>query len=93
MDGMDDRPPWAVRMTKEREARGWSKARAVANLRLTFAAMNRGKEAGSEESLLRQWKEWEAGRHRPRHWARYIAAAFGTVEDDLSHLTTNRTPI
>lgn len=83
MDGMDDRPPWAVRMTKEREARDWSKARAVANLRLIYAAMNRGKEGGNQENLLRQWKEWEAGRVRPRHWARYIAAAFGTVEDDL----------
>jgi hypothetical protein len=78
----DDRPTWAVRMTKEREARGWSKAHAVTNLRTVYARMNR-KEGGSQDSLLRQWKEWEAGRVRPRYWARYIAATFGTVEDDL----------
>lgn len=78
----DERPAWAVRMTKEREARGWSKAQAVANLRMTYSRQNR-KEGGSQESLLRQWKEWEAGRVRPRHWARYVAATFGTVEDDL----------
>jgi hypothetical protein len=84
MEGMgaDDRPTWAVRMTKEREARGWSKPQAVANLRMTYSRLNR-KEGGSQESLLRQWKEWEAGRVRPRHWARYVAATFGTVEDDL----------
>ena len=78
----DERPNWAVRMTKEREARGWSKPHAVTNLRTVYARMNR-KEGGSQESLLRQWKEWEAGRVRPRYWARYIAATFGTVEDDL----------
>ncbi len=85
MDGMDaaDRPAWAVRMTKEREARAWSKSQAVANLRMTYAGLNGDKEGGSQESLLRQWKDWEAGRVRPRHWARYIAATFGTVEDDL----------
>ena len=69
-------------MTKEREARGWSQAQAVANLRAVYQHAN-GKEGGSQESLLRQWKEWESGRVRPRHWARYIASAFGTVADDL----------
>ena len=70
-------------MTREREARGWSKPQAVANLRTIYAAMNGGREGGSAESLNRQWKEWEAGRVRPQHWAKYIAAAFGTVQDDL----------
>ncbi len=79
----DERPSWALRMTREREARGWSKPQAVANLRMTYAALNRNKEGGSSASLLRQWKEWEAGRVRPTHWARYVAATFGTVEDDL----------
>lgn len=85
MEGMaaDERPGWAIRMTREREARGWSKPQAVANLRMTYAAQNRNKEGGTQESLLRQWKEWEAGRVRPTHWARYVAATFGTVKDDL----------
>ncbi len=30
----EDRPPWARRMTKEREARGWSQADAVRAMRL-----------------------------------------------------------
>ena len=80
--GMDSRPPWAIRMTKEREARGWSQAQAVANLRALYQRAH-GKEGGSLESLTRQWKEWESGRVRPRHWARYVAATFGTVADDL----------
>ena len=79
---MDSRPPWAIRMTKEREARGWSQAQAVANLRAVYQRAH-GKEGGSLESLTRQWKEWESGRVRPRHWARYVAATFGTVADDL----------
>ncbi|NUS52486.1 MAG: XRE family transcriptional regulator, partial [Nocardioidaceae bacterium] len=78
-----DRPFWAARITREREARGWSKHQAVANLRLTYASMNRDKQGGSHESLLRQWRDWETGRVRPTHWAKYVAATFGTVEDDL----------
>lgn len=79
---MDSRPPWAIRMTKEREARGWSQAQAVANLRAVYHHANH-KEGGSQESLIRQWKEWESGRVKPRHWARYVATTFGTVADDL----------
>jgi tetratricopeptide (TPR) repeat protein len=69
-------------MTKEREARGWSQSQAVRNLRAIYERTN-GKEGGSHASLIRQWKEWESGRVRPRHWARYIAATFGTVAEDL----------
>lgn len=78
-----DRPTWAIRIVREREARGWSQAKAVANLRLTFERMNPGKKGGSQESLLRQWKEWESGRVKPAHWARYVAATLDTVEADL----------
>ena len=42
-----------------------------------------GKPAGTSESLIRQWKDWEAGRVRPTFWAPHIAATFGTVEADL----------
>ncbi|MGL5810362.1 MAG: helix-turn-helix domain-containing protein [Nocardioides sp.] len=79
---MTPRPPWAARLRREREARGWSQAQAVGNLRAIYQHAN-GREGGSQESLTRQWKEWESGRVRPREWARYIAACFGTVADDL----------
>ncbi|MPZ62324.1 MAG: XRE family transcriptional regulator [Propionibacteriales bacterium] len=49
---------------------------------MAFSARN-GKEGGSQASLLRQWKDWEAGRVKPRFWAPYIAETFGTVTQDL----------
>lgn len=79
----DDRPDWAARIKREREARGWSQARAVANLRATYSKRTKGKEAGSQESLLREWKDWEGGRVKPQHWAPYIAEAFGGVTEDF----------
>jgi tetratricopeptide (TPR) repeat protein len=54
----------------------------VSNLRATYE-LETGKAAGTPDSLLRQWKDWESGRHRPRYWSRYVAAIFGTVSDDL----------
>lgn len=79
---MTTRPPWAIRIAKERAARGWSQAQAVDNIRAVHDRET-GKRAPSRESLVRQWKDWESGRVRPVFWARYIAAAFGTVADDL----------
>jgi tetratricopeptide (TPR) repeat protein len=75
-------PGWARRLAKERAARGWSQAQAVSNLRATYERAT-GKSAGTQDSLIRQWKDWESGRVRPRFWSRYIAATFGTVTDDL----------
>jgi hypothetical protein len=75
-------PGWARRIAKERAARGWSQAQAVSNLRATYERET-GKAAGTTDSLLRQWKDWESGRDRPRYWSRYVAAIFGTVADDL----------
>ena len=49
-----DRPAWAARLVREREARDWSQSQAVANLRSAYARRNPGKDAGSNESLLRQ---------------------------------------
>ena len=50
---VDDRPPWARRMTNERNVRGWSQAEAV-------RAHSPGQLPG-DASLLRQWKRWETG--------------------------------
>jgi hypothetical protein len=71
----DDRPSWARRMTREREARGWSQADAVRSLRA------HSREALPEDSsLLLQWKRWETGEHMPSDFYQpLIAAVFGTV--------------
>uniref|UniRef100_UPI003F492D7A hypothetical protein n=1 Tax=Promicromonospora sp. CA-289581 TaxID=3240013 RepID=UPI003F492D7A len=77
-----ERPHWAERIRRERQAHGWSQPAAVANLRAIYARET-GKEAVGPESLLRQWKAWEAGDNKPTHWAPYVAQVFGTVEAEM----------
>lgn len=77
-----ERPHWAERIRRERQAHGWSQPAAVANLRAIYAH-DTGKEATGPESLVRQWKAWEAGDNKPTHWAPYIARMFGTVEAEM----------
>jgi transcriptional regulator with XRE-family HTH domain len=71
----DDRPAWARRITREREARNWSQADVVTAMR-----MHAPKELPDDASMLRQWKRWESGEHLPGEFYQpTIAAAFGTV--------------
>lgn len=71
----EDRPPWARRIAKEREARGWSQADAVRAMRL-----HTSEELPSDASVLRQWKRWESGEVMPKGFYQPIlAATFGTV--------------
>jgi hypothetical protein len=71
----DDRPNWARRMTREREARSWSQADAIRALRAHSRDV-----LPEDSSLLRQWKRWETGEHVPGEFYQpLIAAAFGTV--------------
>lgn len=70
----DERPAWARRIAAERAARDWSQTDAVRALRAHASS-----ELPSDDSMLRQWKRWEAG-HMPGEFYRpIIAAAFGTV--------------
>lgn len=70
-----DRPAWAERLRAERGARGWSQAAAVDALRVHA----KGKAAG-RETLIRNWKRWEAGTVMPDDFYRpLIAKTFGTV--------------
>lgn len=74
----DDRPPWARRITRERETREWSQAKAVEAMRMH--AKKDKHELPDEASLLRQWKRWESGEVTPSDFYQpIIAAAFGTV--------------
>lgn len=74
----DDRPLWAKRLRKERDARGWSQL-AMAK-RLQLAA---GRDYPSLESLVRQIRGWEKGDHFPDQWTRAYSIAFGISEADL----------
>jgi hypothetical protein len=65
----------AQRMRAERAARGWSQREAARRLRMLSPASLPG-----EESLVRSWKNWEAGDHLPDGFCRpLIAELFGTV--------------
>jgi transcriptional regulator with XRE-family HTH domain len=72
----DDRPAWARRITREREARNWRQADVVTAMRMHA----RPKELPDDATMLRQWKRWESGEHMPGEFYQpLIAAAFGTV--------------
>jgi tetratricopeptide (TPR) repeat protein len=82
----EDRPGWARRITREREARGWSQADAVRAMRA-----HASKELASDSSLLRQWKRWEAGEVMPSEFYRQIiAATFGTVTHSMFPVAPKR---
>jgi transcriptional regulator with XRE-family HTH domain len=71
----ETRPPWAQRLASERQARGWTQQKAVEMLR----AKSRH-ELPADRNLLRMWKNWEAGKHRPRaEYQKLIADSLGTV--------------
>jgi hypothetical protein len=82
----EDRPGWARRITREREARGWSQAEAVRAMRAHASG-----ELASDGSLLRQWKRWEAGEVMPGEFYRQIiAATFGTVTHSVFPVAPRR---
>src|SRR5262245_8102171 len=69
------RPAWAQRLSGERVARGWTQQQTVDALR-----MQSDRELPDSDHLLRMWKNWERGKHRPRpEYQRLIATTFGTV--------------
>ncbi|WJV51816.1 XRE family transcriptional regulator [Streptomyces flavofungini] len=73
---MDDRPTWARRMREERLARQWSQITAVRSL---MARLPYDPGGPDEQSMLRQWKRWEAGEKFPEKYKIEIAATFGTT--------------
>lgn len=70
---MTDRPDWARRIRAEREAREWTQRDAV-------RAMAAHGNLTGIDSLLHQWKRWEAGKVQPGLFhQRTIAKTFGTT--------------
>lgn len=67
--------PWARRIRRERDARGWTQRECVRRIRFETV-----RELPDDEALLRQWKRWESGRVLPSSdYQRFIASLFGTV--------------
>ncbi|WP_461033436.1 XRE family transcriptional regulator [Streptomyces mayteni] len=70
----DERPDWARRIVAERQARQWTQLQAVQALRAHAPS-----ELPSDDSMVRQWKRWEAGMLPGDFYGPIIAATFGTV--------------
>ncbi len=76
---MTDRPSWAQRLRRERDARGWSQRDTVRAMRA-----HADRPLPGEDALLRTWKRWEAGRHVPDgFYQALIAKTLGTVTGAL----------
>lgn len=68
-------PPWARRMRRERDLRGWTQRDCVRRLRYETS-----RELPEEPTMLDQWKRWEGGKVRPdAEYQRMIAKVFSTV--------------
>lgn len=74
----DDRPAWARRIASERQARDWSQLQAVRAMKGHAPT-----ELPSDDSMVRQWKRWEAGQLPGEFYRPIIAATFGTVTHAL----------
>lgn len=71
----EDRPSWARRIRADRLVRGWSQHDAVRALRAHSA-----RALPPDETLLRNWRRWEAGESLPDEFYRpLVAKTFGTV--------------
>lgn len=85
-DQQSTRPTWAVRIRREREARGWSVMDAVRALTAN-AADTEAKSLPSDSTLKRRWHEWEAGDSDPSKgrafYAPIIARTFGVARHAL----------
>lgn len=77
------RPPWAVRIRRDRLARDWSVAQAAEEL-IHHAREAEITQIPSKATVVRRWREWEAGEHNPDtaaddFYAPLIAKTLGTV--------------
>lgn len=75
-----EKPGWAVRLTQERMARGWTQKQ-------TIGAIRRAAEPAhvvDDDHLMRNWHNWEGGYRKPQgRYRELIADAFGVDVDDL----------
>lgn len=75
-------PSWATRIRRERESRDWSVPGAVDVLR-AHATADEAKSLPAKSTLVRRWREWEAGEHNPSEgsgfYAPLLARTFGTA--------------
>jgi tetratricopeptide (TPR) repeat protein len=74
--GHQELPTWAQRIRRERELRGWSQVEAVRAM-----AAHADEALPDRTHVLRRWKAWEAGEHKPDdRYQSLIARTFGTAK-------------
>ena len=72
---MQDKPFWAERIERQRLAHAWTQNDAIQALRKVS-----DRNLPDDESLLKNWKSWETGKHKPNlQYQRLISKAFSTV--------------
>lgn len=76
-----------ARLRAERESRGWGKYETARRL---FRAA--GIQNGRIQSLVRQIRQWETGKHYPRDWASAYAKLFEMDESELFGSIDTHTP-
>lgn len=76
------RPEWGERIRRERERRGWSQVEAVAELRRITREQHKT-ELPESDSVLRRWKQWEAGGGISSQYQRFLATLFDNVAGAL----------
>ncbi|PWV44545.1 XRE family transcriptional regulator [Nocardiopsis sp. L17-MgMaSL7] len=83
---MDEIAPWARRIKKERDLRGWTQRDCVERLRYETT-----RELPPLQTMLDQWKRWESGRVLPSaEYQRMVASLFGSVSG--AFFVTPRSP-
>lgn len=71
--------PWARRIRRERDLRGWTQKECVRRLRFQTT-----RALPDDEALLRQWKRWEGGQTRPSsEYQKLVASLFNSVSGAL----------
>lgn len=73
-------PPWAVRLREERRNRGWSHRDMAKKLTEAASQETRGR-LPARESIIRNIKNWETGKHQPKDpYPKLCARAFDLDE-------------
>lgn len=71
--------PWARRIRRERDLRGWTQKECIRRLRFQTTRV-----LPDDVVLLRQWKRWEGGQTRPStDYQKLIASLFNSVSGAL----------
>jgi hypothetical protein len=89
----ENRPPWAVRLRAEREARLWTQKDMAVRLRDAADDQTRAR-LPSQVSIIRRIVGYEAGQHKPRSiYAELYCRALGLIRTELLEVSEPTTVV